>query len=103
VCKPGRSKKIINIMLSTLSPSCINKLSRCLVRRQRDLPQCTLNCQRRRMKNAVIWVRRVKSQLNLQDLSRRVIRRTMSHRSLAGLSSLDIPEHLKGYILLKDF
>jgi len=103
----GNSKKLIQLLLCTLSTSALNGLRCWCLRRLEDLSKKemsgqTTEAKRRYVNNALEWVRGVLIPFSLQRLSRDVITRAMLHRCLRAqdTASLCIPVQLEQYLAL---
>jgi len=101
----GRSKKLTNMILSALDATNINELRLQVHRFQLVMKGYNPENVSYYIDSAMKWIQCVQLPLSLQDLASRAINRAMSSRSLLdiGASSLDIPCHLKPYILLQSF
>jgi len=99
--QPGRSSRLIRHMLSDLKSSQIIEIKKKLVASQQSLTEDTLDEDRIAIQNALEWVSKLQTPLRLQHLARNTINRALSYIAMQSVPSLDIPRHLKPYLLLK--
>jgi len=105
----GHSKKLIQLLLSTLSTFALNRL-RCVYLRcldnlsTMDMSRQTVEVLYRDVNNALDWVRGVVTPFSLQRLSRDVISRAMLHRCLRAqdTASLGLPVQLEQCLILNN-
>jgi len=101
--QPGHSKKLMRMILKALNANNVNKLRRVLPGHEHALlafsEEYSAELVSTLRNNALEWVMTVQTPLSLQELTSRVIIRTMSHRCQDGVPTLGLPVHLISYVL----
>jgi len=100
--QPGRSKRLIRLILNGLSPNQLTKLRTKLSSREELMTDDSPDQLRMSTNSALKLLGGVETPPPLQRLVQRVIIHRMSFKSLMGDSTLELPPHMLQYIQLND-
>jgi len=99
--QPGGSSKLIRHILNDLKASQIIEIKKTLLERQHAETKNTFDEDRIATQNALEWVSELQTPLTMKHLARSTINHALSYRAMKSVPSLNIPKHLKEYLLLK--
>jgi len=102
--QPGRSKKLLHVLLTAFRANTVNKIRLRLPRVYRTMKESTT--QRPKLCSftmaALKCIRSVKTQFTLQAIARLAINRAMTTRSLDSSLTCFVPVHLRAFVLRQE-
>jgi len=103
--QPGRSKKLIRMILNSLNVNTVNRLRSLLTEQLAEETMSTSHKFRTFTITALECIQSIQTPFSLKSMSRRVINRVMSTRSLdnQSLSNVVLPVSLKKYGLHQEY